>query len=197
MICSSPSCLKRQSIEGIKVVECRGPLLEQRLLYFLCGCYRRSLSTMLPVSRRTSRGSRHNRSRAGSNISSTEAQFQGLHLSATSGSHSASVSPPSRPPEQEFFDSPSFIQATTTTNYLQPEFDPQQPVAAPGDGLDASGSYLHHPSSETWPVTTSLHPSRSALPSFQLDPRPTDYSLRSSFGQESRQTDPYAREDMK
>ena len=152
---------------------------------------------MLPVSRRTSRGSRHNRSRASSNISSTEAQFQGLHLSATSGSHSVSVSPPSRQPEQEFFDSPSFLQATSNTNYLQPAFDPQLPVATPGGGLDASGSYLQHHSSETWPVSASVHSSGSALPSFQLDQRPTDYSLRSSFGQDSRQTDPYARDDMK
>lgn len=159
--------------------------------------YRRSLSTMLPVSRRTSRGSRQNRSRASSNISSTEAQFQGLHLSATSGSHSASVSPPSRQPEQQLFQSPSFIQATTTANYLQPEFDPRIPVAAPGSGLDASGSYLQHPSSETWPGTASVHSSRSALPSFQLDSRTNDYSLRSSFGPESRQGDPYVREDMK
>lgn len=159
--------------------------------------YRRSLSTMFPVSRRTSRGSRQNRSRASSNISSTEAQFQGLHLSATSGSHSASVSPPSRHPEQELFDSPTFIQATTNTNYLQPEFDPRIPVPTPAGGLDASGSYLQHSSSEAWPVTASVHSSQSALPGFQLGPRPIDYSLRSSFGQESRSVDPYARENMK
>jgi hypothetical protein len=158
---------------------------------------RRSLSTMFPVSRRTSRGSRHNRSRTSSNISSTEAQFQGLHLSATSGSHSASVSPPSRPSEPEFFGSPSFVQATATADYLQAEFDPRIPVAAPGGGLDASGSYLQHPSSGSWPVTAAVHSAQSALPSFQLGSGPTGHSLRSSYGQDFRSAEPYARGEMK
>ena len=151
---------------------------------------------MFPISRRSSRGSRHNRSRESSNISSTEAHFQGLHLGTTSASHSASASPPSRQAEQGFLDPPSFSQAAAATHYLQPGFDSTSSATLPGSTFDVSHSHLQHSSTERWPVTASVHPSESDLPSFQLDRGTAAYSLE-SFDQDSRHTDPYARDDMK
>ncbi len=152
---------------------------------------------MFPISRQTSSGSRHSRSRAGSSVSGTEAHFQSLQLSTTSRSHSVSASPSALQPQREFVEASPFIQGATTTNYHSPRFDSGSSAAVAGGTPNSSRSRLQNPPTEAWPATASADPLEADPPIFQLDPGTADYNLNSSFGQGSGRTDPYAQEDMK
>ena len=126
-------------------------------------CYYLDYSLFIMSRSHSSGHSRSDRSRRASNISVTEASFQGLHLGETAGSPllSAPLSAYQGSTEQYRRRSPG--RGDPIASYLQAGYDPSTlNRASPSRGF-----------AESQPVYYTLGTANADIPAYQFDPTPT------------------------